>query len=57
MDLYMFVSKAVICVAYVDDCMFWARSQSDTDNLNKSFKDNRPIYNLWNQIESQCTSS
>ena len=40
-----FVSKTVICVVYVDDCLFWARSQSDIDNVMKSFKDYGPSYN------------
>ena len=41
----MFMSKTVICVAYVDDCLFWARSQSDIDNVMKSFKEDGPSYN------------
>ena len=37
-DPCMFMSKIVICVVYVDDCLFWARSQSEIDNVMKSFK-------------------
>ena len=37
-DPCLFMSKNVICVLYVDDCLFWARSQSDIDNVMKSFK-------------------
>ena len=37
-DPCMFMSKNVICVVYVDDCIFWARAQSEIDNLMKSFK-------------------
>ena len=29
----LFISKTVIFVVYVDDCLFWARSQSDIDNV------------------------
>ena len=35
----------VICVVYVDDCIFWARSQSEIDNVMKSFKEDGPSYN------------
>ena len=41
----MFMSKTVFFVVYVDDCMFWARSQSDIDNIMKSFKEDGPCYN------------
>ena len=36
-DPCMFMSKTVICVVYVDDCLFWECSQSDIDNVMKSF--------------------
>ena len=32
-DPCLFMSKTVICVVYVDNCLFWARSQYDIDNL------------------------
>ena len=35
----MFMSKTVICVLYGDDCLFWARSQSEIDNVMKYFKE------------------
>ena len=28
-DPCLFMSKTVICVVYVDDCLFWAHSQSE----------------------------
>ena len=31
-DPCLFMSKTVICVVYVDDCLFWERSQSEIDN-------------------------
>ena len=37
-DPCMFMSKTVICVVYVDDFIFWARSQSDIDNVMNYFK-------------------
>ena len=39
------MSKTVICVLYVDDCLFWTRSQSEIDNVMKSFKEDGPSYN------------
>ena len=41
----MFMYKTVICVVYVDDCLFWARSQSEIDNVINSFNEDGPIYN------------
>ena len=35
---FLFVSKTVFCVVYVDDCLFWARLQSEIDNVMKYFK-------------------
>ena len=34
--------KAIIYMVYVDDCLFWARSQSDIDNVMKYFKEDGP---------------
>ena len=45
LDPFLFMSKNVMCVVYVDDCLFWERSQSDIDNVMKSFKDDGPSYN------------
>ena len=41
-DPCMFMSKTVLCVVYVDDCLFWARSQSDIDNVMKYFMEDGP---------------
>ena len=47
-DPCLFMSKNVISVVYVDDCLFWERSQCDIDNVMKSFKEYETIYN-WQQ--------
>ena len=44
-DPCMFMSKTLICVVYVYDCLFWERSQPDIDNVIKSFKEHGPSYN------------
>ena len=44
-DTCLFMPSAVICVVYVDDCLFWASSQSDIYNAMHSFKGDGPIYN------------
>ena len=41
----LFMSKTFICVIYVDDFLFWERSQSDIDNVMMSFKEYGPSYN------------
>ena len=43
-DPCLFMSKTVIFLVQVDDCLFWVHSQSDIDNVIKSFKDYGPIY-------------
>ena len=37
-DPCMFMSKPMICVVYVDNCLFWARSQSEIDICNELFQ-------------------
>ena len=44
-DPYLFMSKTVICVVYVDDCLFQERSQSEIDNVMKSSKEDGTSYN------------
>ena len=45
MDPYLLMSKTLVCMVYVDDCLFWGRSQSDIDNVMSYFKYNRYSYN------------
>ena len=45
-DSCLFMSKTVMCVVYVDDFLFCARSQSDIDNVINHFKEDGPSYNL-----------
>ena len=54
-DPCLFMSQTVICVVYVDDCLFWARSQSDIDNVMKSFKKDGPSYN-WEDSKGESVS-
>ena len=37
-DTYLLMSNTIICVVYVDDCLFCACLQYDIDNLIKSIK-------------------
>ena len=47
-DPCLLMSKTVICVVYMDDCLFWARSKYDIDNVMKYFKEDGPSYNREN---------
>ena len=51
----LFMSKTVIFVVYVDDCLFWARSQYELDNVMKSFKEDGPSYN-WEHSKGESVS-
>ena len=42
MDPCLFVPKTMICVVYVDCCLFWECSQYNIYNTMKSFKEYRP---------------
>ena len=44
-DPSLFMSKTVICVVYMNGCLFCRRSQYDIDNAMKSFKEYDPSYN------------
>ena len=46
------MSKTVICVVYVDVCLFWARSKSDIDIVMKSVKGDGPSYN-WERSKGE----
>ena len=54
-DLCLFISKTVIYVVYVNDCLFGACSQSEIDNVMKSFKEDGPSYN-WEQSKGESVS-
>ena len=54
-DLCLFMSKTVICVVYVDDCLFWACSQSEIKNVMKSFKKDGHSYN-WEHSKGESVS-
>ena len=54
-DSCLSMSKTVICVVYVDDCFFWARSQYEIDNVMKSFKEDGPSYN-WEHSKVESVS-
>ena len=51
-DLCLFMSKTVIYVVYVVDCLFWACSQSEIKNVMKSFKEFGPSYN-WEHLKGE----
>ena len=38
----LFMYKTFICVVYLYDCLFWAHSKSDIDNVMKTFKEDGP---------------
>ena len=54
-DPCLFMSKTVICVVYVDDCLFWERSQSEIDNVMRYFKEDGPNYN-WEHSKGESVS-
>ena len=53
--LYLFMSKTVMCVVYVDHCLFWERSQSKIDNVMKPFKEDGPSCN-WEHPKGESVS-
>ena len=55
-DPYLFMSNTVICVVYVDDCLFWAHSQSVIGNVINSFKGGFHFINGNTQRGNKCLS-
>ena len=49
------MSKTVIFVVYVDDCLFREFSQSEIDNVMKSFKEDGTSYN-WEHSKGESVS-
>ena len=49
------MSKTVVCVVYVDCCLFWACSQYEIDNVMKYFKEDGPSYN-WEYSKGESVS-
>ena len=54
-DPCLFIYKTMICLVYVDDCLFWARSQSEIGNVMKSFNEDGPSYN-WEHSKVESVS-
>ena len=51
----LFMYKTVICVVYVDDCLFWSHSQYEIDNVMKYFKEYGTSYN-WEHSKGESVS-
>eukprot|EP00957_Ditylum_brightwellii_P153174 11658913-Ditylum_brightwellii.AAC.1 len=49
-DPCVFISKKVVCIVYVDDCIWFARDSKDIDDVLKSFKEDGNKYN-WEMTE------
>ena len=54
-DPCLFMSKTMICVLYVDYFLFWARSQSEIENIMKYMKEDGPIHN-WVHSKGESVS-
>ena len=42
---FLFITNTLICVVYVDDCLFWVCSQSNIDTFVNYFKGGVSSYN------------
>eukprot|EP00957_Ditylum_brightwellii_P031325 2374486-Ditylum_brightwellii.AAC.1 len=49
-DPRLFISKKVVCIIYVDDCLWFGRDIKDIDVVLKSFKEDGDKYN-WEMTE------
>ena len=54
-DTWLFMSKNVSCMVYVDDYLFWVRSKSNIEKAMKSFKEYGPSYN-WEHWKGDSVS-
>ena len=53
----VFMSNTVICVVYLDDCLFWVNSQHDIGNIMSYLNSMDPVTICNTQRESQCLGS
>ena len=44
-DPCLFISKKVICICYVDDCLWFAKDSKDIDSVLESFEKDGDKYN------------
>ena len=54
-DPCLFLSKDIVCICYVDDCLFFAHKQEKIDELLKSFKEDGDEYNLELKVEGSVS--
>ena len=54
-DPCLFMYNTVICMVYVDDCLFWAPSKSEIDDIMKSLNEDGPSYN-WENSKGESVS-
>ena len=50
-DPCLFISSKVICISYVDDCLWFYRNQKDMDDLLESFRNDGDEYNWEMRVE------
>ena len=54
-DPCLFISKDIVCICYVDDCLFFAHKQEKLDELLKSFKEDGDEYNWELKVEGSVS--
>ena len=54
-DPCLFLSKDIVCICYVDDCLFFAHKQEKLDELLKSFKEDGDEYNWELKVEGSVS--
>ena len=52
---WIFISNAVICVQYIDDCLWFYRDQKKLDKVLQSFSDDGYKYNWKMRVDSTVT--
>ena len=51
----MFVSDNVICIAYIDDCLWFAKNKADIDVVLQSFKEDGDKFN-WEMTKAESVA-
>ena len=54
-DPCLFISENIICIVYVDDCLFFARDKKKIHDLLKSFTDDGDKYNWEHTVEGDVS--
>ena len=56
LDPCLFISKKMVCISYVDDCLYWFKDDKTFNKLIKTFEDDGDKFNWEMTVEQDVTA-